>query len=393
MKVAIDAVGIRGEGGAAVLCELLHWLPEVRPEWRWHVFLLDRVFRRFDDPVVCDRVVLERVRQGNAQWERLTWVNRHLPARLQHIGADALFAFANIAPSRPVVPQVVLCHQPNAFFSDGLPPWSVTLRLKMRFMRKHILRGALASEAVLVQTNAMRVRMEQIEPRLREKVHVVPSGYRTLPPDGVVGQEVRSKVMLSTRPRLIYVTHPGIHKNHLTLIRALRHISESQAAVSLLLTLDPSCDRAPYVRAVRRIKAEAERAGVADHVVWLGILSPDEVDFALRESDLLVFPSLAESFGLGLVEAMAAGCPIAASDLPYAHDVAGDAAVYFDPKDPRSIADVVLATLQDRPRLGHLRCAADARRPKFSYGSIARRVAGILELGSPVGHIAPLQLP
>ena len=61
----------------------------------------------------------------------------------------------------------------------------------------------------------------------------------------------------------------------------------------------------------------------------------------------MVFPSLAESFGLPLVEAMAAGCPVAAADRPYAREVAGPAAVYFDPLDPRALAECVIGVLGD----------------------------------------------
>jgi hypothetical protein len=68
MLVAIDAVGIRGHGGASVLTELLHWLPIVRPAWKWQVFLFDRDLREFDDPAVEGNVSFEhtgrRVAEG-----------------------------------------------------------------------------------------------------------------------------------------------------------------------------------------------------------------------------------------------------------------------------------------------------------------------------------------
>ncbi|MGO8823332.1 MAG: hypothetical protein ACLQO6_19190, partial [Desulfomonilaceae bacterium] len=65
MLVAIDAVGIRGHGAAAVLCELLQWLPKVRPEWRWHVFMFERPLREFDDPIVVNSVTIEQTHHGD----------------------------------------------------------------------------------------------------------------------------------------------------------------------------------------------------------------------------------------------------------------------------------------------------------------------------------------
>lgn len=120
MKIAIDAVGIRGHGGAAVLCELMLWLPIVRPEWEWHVFIFNRNLREFDDPAVSDKVTFKHTDSGNKGISRLLWVNYILPKRLEEIKADVLFSFANMAPSRPRIPQVVYCHQAYAFFSDAL---------------------------------------------------------------------------------------------------------------------------------------------------------------------------------------------------------------------------------------------------------------------------------
>jgi glycosyltransferase involved in cell wall biosynthesis len=91
----------------------------------------------------------------------------------------------------------------------------------------------------------------------------------------------------------------------------------------------------------------------------------------------MVFPSLSESFGLGLVEAMEVGCPIAASDLPYARDVAQDAAAYFNPKNPKSIAEVLINLLQDKTKVTLIKESALKRKGLYCYESIANRMADI----------------
>jgi glycosyltransferase involved in cell wall biosynthesis len=380
MKVVIDAVGIRGHGGASVLCELLNWLPIVRPEWKWHVFVFERDLREFDDPAVSQNVVLEHVAFGDSGRDRLIWVNTHLPKRLRDIGADVLFSFANIAPAKAVVPQMVFCQHPGAFSYDGIPAYALRWRVRLRFLRREILRGARASGAVIVQTKALCNRIEQCEPRLKERLHVIPSGYRTPPKNPVIREKVRALIESATHPRLIYVSHPGLHKNHLTLVKALPLMTQALPGVRLLLPLDLERENdRPYTRLVEAIRNEANRLGVRDGIVWLGCLSHDEVDFALRASDLMVFPSLSESFGLGLVESMAAGCPIAAADLPYAHDVCGDAAIYFNPERPESLAEVNQAVCSDPATLDRLRAAGSARQVRFSYEKIAEELALMLE--------------
>ncbi len=380
MKVAIDAVGIRGHGGAAVLCELLHWLPIMRPGWDWHVFLFERSLREFDDPAVSEKVTLEHVALGDNGRQRLEWVNQHLPARVRNLNADTLFSFANIAPVEVNSPKIVFCHQSNAFFGEGIPLSTLFKRARLWFMRRQILRGARASRALIVQTDTMRERIEQVEPNLKGRIYVIPSGYRTPPEKPAVREEVRQAIESASHPRLIYVSHPSEHKNHLALVKALPLIVRQKPTARLLFTLDQSrLVNGRYNGFVHQIQAEAEHQGVAEHVVWLGQLTPDEVDFALRSSDMMVFPSLAESFGLGLVEAMAAGCPIAAADLPYAHDVCGDAAIYFDPKDPNAIAQAVITVCESKTEATHLRSLGLERKKRFSYETIAEEIARVLE--------------
>lgn len=380
MHIAIDAVGIRGHGGAAVLSELLHWLPRVRPEWRWHVFLFERDLREFDDPVVGDHVKIEHTRYGDSGWARLRWINSELQKRVQAIGADVIFSFANIGFDRPSRPQVVFVQQSNAFFDEGIPSWDILRWARMRFMRQQILRGARSSHAVIVQIEAMRSRMREIAPYLDGKICVIPSGYRTPSANPVIRSGKKAMIDGASRPRLIYVSHPSEHKNHVALVQALARIIKDFPSANLLLTLERKYPpNARYTAFVEEICQIAEQAGVEKQLLWLGILGSDEVANALASSDLMVFPSLAESFGLGIVEAMAMGCPIAAADLPYAHDVAGEAAIYFEPRNAESIAESIVAILNDDEGLMRLKSAGAKRKMRFSYERIAGEVARVLE--------------
>lgn len=385
MLVVIDAVGIRGHGGAAVLCELLHWLPRRRPDWRWHVFLLDRNLREFDDPSVVDTVTIEFTARGNSGIGRLWWVYNILPARLKELGADLVFSMANIGSSRPCRPQVVFCHQLNALSEVGNKDISCGSSFRLNFQRYWVLKGVMSSEAVIVQTDAMKQSLAALLPDVAERVKVIPSGYRISQGDSAIRDEKRRLIDEVAGVKLIYVSHPGEYKNHELLIRAILRIAEKMPSVKLMLTIDPVNATDPSCRElvrmlVERILKEVKKVGADNYMVWLGVLTSDEVAYALSKSDLLVFPSLSESFGLPLAEAMAAGCPIAAADLPYAHDVAVDAAAYFDPRDPDSLADCVVSLFKESESLEVLASKGMARSTMFSYENIAESIARVLEM-------------
>jgi len=380
MHIVVDAVGIRGHGGAAVLCELLHWLPDVRPNWQWHVFLLERNLREFDVPRVNEKVVFEFTRHGNSGMGRLLWVNSKLQKRVREIGADLIFSVANVGAHNPVVPQVLLVHQYNAFDSHITVGYSFLKRFRIDFLRRQILSSAKASKAVIVQTESMRDRVKKFEPSLSGRIQVIPSGYRTITTNPTVRKDVEEKILASSCPRLIYVSYPSEHKNHLNLLRSLPEMIKIWPSLNLILTLEADLyQNKRYDSFIEEIRRTSISLDVGKNVVFLGILTPDEVYYALSNCDVMVFPSLAESFGLGLAEALGAGCPIAASNLPYAHDVANGAAVYFDPKDPGSMARSCLSLLGNPLEIEKLKSEGRRLKLNYSYDNIAERFARVFE--------------
>ena len=93
--------------------------------------------------------------------------------------------------------------------------------------------------------------------------------------------------------------------------------------------------------------------GIADDVVFVGGVPLEEtVDF-YRAADVFVYPSLNETFGLPILEAMACGCPVVTSDVSAMPETAGGAALLADPKAPESVARAIVEAAQpgNRDRL------------------------------------------
>ena len=80
---------------------------------------------------------------------------------------------------------------------------------------------------------------------------------------------------------------------------------------------------------------------------FLGWISAAELEGLYAAASCFVFPSLAEGFGLPVLEAMARGVPVACSARGSLAEVAGDAALLFDPESEPAIADAIRAVLGD----------------------------------------------
>lgn len=143
-------------------------------------------------------------------------------------------------------------------------------------------------------------------------------------------------------PFLLHVGHVEARKNLEALVRAL--------------ALEPALPRAVLVGAPKPGALEglldlARRLGVLARIEFRGPADDGELAGLYARAACAVFPSRLEGFGIGVAEALRAGCPVAASDLPAHRGVAGAAAAFFDPSDP---ADQVraLGVAMDRPPHG-----------------------------------------
>jgi glycosyltransferase involved in cell wall biosynthesis len=124
-----------------------------------------------------------------------------------------------------------------------------------------------------------------------------------------------------------------------------------------------------------RVLHQAESFG--DRVRFAGQIPDSELIALYAGASALVMPSLYEGFGLPLLEAMQMSCPILSSDAASLPEVAGDAALYFDPHDPASLAACLLR-VRDEPLMQSLRSAGRARSARFSYASCAAQTAEVL---------------
>ena len=134
---------------------------------------------------------------------------------------------------------------------------------------------------------------------------------------------------------------------------------------------------------VQRLAGMARSLGIADRVTWLGRISDDALDGLLARAALLAFPSRSEGFGLALLETLAAGAPVLASDIPSHREVLGPGlldrlADFEDPSELASRISAALAAPED-PSIGE---RARARAATFGHNDLVDALEGIYaELG------------
>ncbi|HEX5044847.1 MAG TPA: glycosyltransferase family 1 protein, partial [Candidatus Polarisedimenticolaceae bacterium] len=140
-----------------------------------------------------------------------------------------------------------------------------------------------------------------------------------------------------------------------------------------------------------RVRARARALDLGEET-FLGPLPQRALPPLYRRAAAVLCLSLAESFGMPQLEAMACGAPVVASDLPVFREIAGDAAVYADPTDVASMASAVAAVLDDGRLAARLAETGRGRARRFTWDRCAqavhaevRRRLGLPSLAQTVG--------
>jgi glycosyltransferase involved in cell wall biosynthesis len=198
--------------------------------------------------------------------------------------------------------------------------------------------------------------------------------------------EVRQKLDATVDSlRVLFVSHYTYYRNFETLIRALPMLRTALAPRKLSLIL--TCEFRPSDGYRTDLAAALlRRLDVATEVIQLGPVPYRSLSHLYRACDVYVTPAYTETFAHPLVEAMASGLPIVASDLPVHREICGSAALYFPRFSPDELAQKVLEVATSSAFSTQLADKGKQRAKCFSWSEhVAEIVALAIGLSSAPG--------
>ena len=305
-------------------------------------------------------------------WDQAIWrgiVRRHAP--------DVLFSSANFALLRSPVPQLLLMREGGLFnpyyLRHIMPRLSPQVRLLSRFRRRLMLQSIAAASVVMFPSETLRDWVLNFSPGLAGRSVV---NYYGIDVDRFAPRPARP-VTPGGPLKLLYVSVYYPHKDPNTLVRAVALLREGGIDATAHITMDRgeftpwSCGPADY----RGLK-EHERLG---HV-RLGPVRHADLPATYAGNDIFAFPSVSETFGFPLVEAMATGLPVVAADTLTNREICGPSALYHPPGDASALASRV-RQLHARPDLYQaLRAEGIARaNARFRWHAHLDRLVATLE--------------
>ena len=294
-------------------------------------------------------------------WHRILFENTILHYYGWKHKLDCFHWFANMVSPFSLVPGLVTIY-------DLLPlrnPGSYS-RLKHLYLKTVLNITARKAKSILPISHATALDIIQILKPKTDKIHVLPviinDTFR--PAQGNEIKEFKNKYKLPEKYWL-YVANFYPHKNHIRLIKAYADLKKQKANPWPLVLRGDSGQDTGTTKTL--IKAEIKKLNLEKDVIWLPRLAYHELPLLYSGASALIFPSLFEGCGIPVIEAMACGCPVAASDIEVIKEFAGEAAFFFDGKSIGNICNA-MAKLQKDPNFREKLINKGITRSKFFSG-------------------------
>jgi len=169
---------------------------------------------------------------------------------------------------------------------------------------------------------------------------------------------------------LLYLGSNKPHKNLVRLIEAWAAIQAEARDVTLVIA-------GAWLPQHPEPRQHAKALGINDRVCWLGPLPGTDLPALYTAAEAFIFPSLYEGFGLPVIEALACGTPVACANTSSLPEVAGNAALLFDPTQVDAIVDALQRLLGDANLRADLRHQGLTQAAKFSWSRTAQETLAL----------------
>ncbi len=359
IRLVINGIHAKSGGGVTYIRELIPRLAAF-PDLDVHLFLHHDQLAQYypiDENIRVHLFGFSHNRLRTLLWEQLV-----LPVLTRNMGADIVFSPANYGPVFARNHVILLRNAVSVFRVEG--------SVRGKFYWLGVALATLASvltakRALAVSEFAKRELTFGLVKVLAHKVRVIPHGTSFRAAEG--GSSRRQSL------NLLAVSDIYVQKNYHTLFRAVAILRQRYPDLQLSIagqTIDHG-----YMARIRKMISQLD---LDPYIHFLGRIGVEELSRLYRECHVFVFPSLVETFGNPLLEAMAVGAPIACSDCSAMPELVGDGGVLFDPKDASDMADKIATLFDDEALCARVSERAIRRARSFTWERTATRTREVL---------------
>lgn len=318
--ILIDALYINEGGGKILLDYIIERLEEADTEI---IYLLDE---RVRDKMPFIKSL------NSVEFLPASLLKRHLFYKRNRNNLSKVFCFGNVPPTLHLKCQVFTYFQ-NLILLEVTKEYSLVEKVKFSLKRKVL-------KFFDDNTTFWLVQSDLIKRKLQSKFNVKPEKVIVLP---FYRQFEKNKVkIIREKYTYIYVSNGTPHKNHIRLINVFCEFYDQFKKGKLILTINTD-----YPILIKMIRDKVKKGYPVENI---GFVNRDSLQESYLKAEFLIFPSLTESFGLGLIEAIECGCKVIGADLPYTYEVC-EPSIVFNPLNDASFMQAFESSLDENVKI------------------------------------------
>ena len=300
---------------------------------------------------------------------KILWEQIVLPLQIRKQGIDVLLSAGNITPFIQSCPSAVILYDMIPYVRPEVFTGLELAALKTLFRAS----ASMSTKVITISESSKKEIVNRLHVH-EDKVTVVYAGCdEQFKPVPVTAQARQSLKNLGLPQKyILYVASSRKYKNIDGLIKAFKLLKENyHAEQSLVITglagrAQPAIDRL------------VSSLGLQSSVVMSGFIEDEMMPLLYSAADIFVYPSFYEGFGLPVIEAMACGVPVAASNMTSLPEAVGDAGLLFDPSNHEEMAETLHRIISDPGCRNDLITKGFARAKTFSWEKAASETLAVL---------------
>jgi len=336
MKYLIIAYNLNDAGGLSVALNFLHQLGDYDQDKFLVITPPGSLYHDIKQP----HIELQAM-PGWGTYYALRWLSERTIIRnvILKFKPDVIFTMGNYPIPIKAIPQAVLFH-----YAYLLYPYNKSIKLSVRelvilFFQFVIFKSRLSyASMILVQTKTAANRLMKYYGQ-KLNIRIVPNAVT------LINRKEEIPYKFKKEPvglKLLCLSRYYPQKNLEILIDIAVLAKEKQIPVCFIITIEES----QHPGAARLLQC-IKNKNLTDYIVNAGKIPRSQVPSLYHQTDGLILPTLLESFSGTYADAMFYNKPVFTSDMDFAREICGDAAYYFNPKDPSQILEIILSAFND----------------------------------------------
>jgi glycosyltransferase involved in cell wall biosynthesis len=263
-------------------------------------------------------------------------------------------------------PYLVTIHDLTLHFFPGKKKKSIFSRLAYKFLIKNVAKNAKHCFAVSENTKKDMIKILKVSPK---KITVTYNGVKD------IFKPIKNKDLLIKFKKEYnlperYLLYTGVRRSHKNIVGLIKAFSlfkkeKPQEKISLVLA-------GPQDSVYSEIQATVKAENLEKEIIFLGIMSNEDLLKLINSSFAYIFPSFYEGFGIPVLEAMSCGVPVLSSNTSSLKEAGGNAACYFDPYNLKDISVSIKKICEDKKLRNSLKEKGLKHAKKFTWEKMSK---------------------